>query len=181
MSLISSVAVFCGSRPGNDPAFTDAARMMGEGLAERGLRLVYGGGRSGLMGTLADAALAKGGAVLGVIPEFLMGWEVGHDGLTERIVTRSMHERKKIMAEASDVFVALPGGIGTLDEIVEILSWRQLRLHDKPIFVCDINGSGAAMMLAVETSIAQGFASPNLRDMCRVVRGVDAFFQEITR
>jgi uncharacterized protein (TIGR00730 family) len=179
MSKIASVAVFCGSRAGSDPAFAAAAKAMGEGLAERGLRLVYGAGGRGLMGILANAALAKGGAVLGVIPEFLVGWEVGHDGLTERVVTRTMHERKKIMAEASDVFVALPGGIGTLDEIVEILSWRQLRLHDKPIYVCDINGSGAAMKLALETAITQGFASPELREMCTIVSGVDAFFQAL--
>lgn len=179
MSSIHSIAVFCGSRPGNDPAYADAARALGDGLARAGIRLVYGGGRVGLMGIVADAALAAGGAVLGVIPDFLTKWEVAHQGLAQMVVTDSMHDRKRRMFEESDAFLSMPGGIGTLDETIEIISWRQLRLHDKPILVCDVAGSSAPLVAALEAAIAHGFAAATTRSLYEVVQGVPAVLQRI--
>jgi uncharacterized protein (TIGR00730 family) len=174
MQRISSVAVFCGSRLGADPRFAAAAQELGFGLARGGIRLVYGGGKNGMMGVLADAVLGAGGSVLGVIPDFLTQWEVAHPGVTEMVVTDSMHSRKRHMAEAADAFVMLPGGIGTLDETVEIVTWRQLRLHDKPIYVCDVAGSAAPFVSAVDGMVAQGFTLPEVRDLFTVVAGVPA-------
>ena len=169
-----SVAVFCGSRLGNNPAFAAAATALGAGLARAEMRLIYGGGKVGMMGALADAALAAGGQVVGVIPEFLIGWEVAHPGLTDIVVTTSMHARKQRMAEMADAFVMLPGGLGTLDETVEILTWRQLRLHAKPVFLCDIAGSAAPLVNAVDAFIAQGFSSPEIRGYFQQLDGVAA-------
>jgi uncharacterized protein (TIGR00730 family) len=177
MHEISSVAVFCGSRLGADPAFAAAAAELGTGLAQAGIRLVYGGGRNGLMGVLADAVLAAGGTVLGVIPDFLTKWEVAHPDVTDLIVTTTMHDRKRRMAEVADAFVALPGGLGTMDETVEIITWRQLRLHDKPIYICDVAGSSAPFVAAVDGLIAQGFAPPEARDFFTVVSGVPALLK----
>jgi uncharacterized protein (TIGR00730 family) len=174
MPHIHSVAVFCGSRVGDDPKFRQAAAALGHGLALGKMRLVYGGGRIGLMGVLADAALAAGGAVVGVIPDFLRGWEVAHEGLTELAVTDSMHSRKRQMFELADAFVMLPGGLGTLDETVEILTWRQMKLHDKPIILCDVAGSTAPLVAAIETAIAQGFSGSDIRRLYAVAAGVEA-------
>ena len=179
MSAIHSIAVFCGSRTGNDPAFADAARMLGRGLAEAGIRLVYGGGRIGLMGILADEMLEADGNVWGVIPEFLTKWEVAHPGVTSMIVTNSMHSRKQRMFEEADAFVSLPGGIGTLDETIEIITWRQLRLHDKPILVCDIAGSAAPLVAAIQAAIVQGFASEATRDLFEVLPSVPALLERL--
>lgn len=172
MTGINSVAVFCGSRLGVRPEFAAAAHQLGLDLGSAGIRLVYGGGRNGMMGVLADAVLEAGGTVLGVIPHFLMKTELAHPGVTEMTVVDSMHDRKRRMAEAADAFVALPGGIGTMDETIEIISWRQLRLHDKPILICDIAGSAAPLANAVESMIAQGFAPAEARAFFTVVRGV---------
>ena len=172
MAPIQSVAVFCGSRLGTNPAHAAAARALGTGLAENGWRLVYGGGRVGIMGAVADAVLAGGGDVLGVIPEFLTKLEVVHPSVQNMVVTDSMHARKRLMAEQADAFVTLPGGLGTLDETVEIITWRLLRLHDKPILLCDIDGSATPMRNAVETAIAEGFAGPEARQLFEVVDGV---------
>ena len=174
MSPIRAVAVFCGSRSGTDPAAADAAAALGRGLAAAGIGLVYGGGKIGLMGVLADAALAAGGEVTGVIPAFLMRLEVAHDGLPRLLTTDSMHARKQRMFELADAFVALPGGLGTLDEIVEIITWRQLRLHAKPVLLCDVAGSAAPLVAAVEAMIARGFADPATRGLFEVVDGVPA-------
>jgi len=174
MSAIHSVAVFCGSRPGLLPEFRAAAASLGHGLARAGLRLVFGGGRIGLMGAVADAALAEGGEVLGVIPEFLTRREVAHAGLTQLIVTDSMHARKLRMYELSDAFVVLPGGLGTLDEALEVITWRQLGLHDKPILLCDVAGSAAPLVAAIEAAIARGFATPEMRGLFMVTEGVEA-------
>jgi uncharacterized protein (TIGR00730 family) len=181
MRDISSIAVFCGSRLGGDPAFAAAARELGTGLAEAGIRLVYGGGRNGMMGVLADAVLTGGGAVLGVIPDFLTKREVAHPGLTDTIVTSSMHDRKRRMAEAADAFVALPGGLGTMDETLEIITWRQLRLHDKPIYLCDVAGSAAPFVTAVDGLIAQGFVDPEARDLFTVANGVPPLLRLLGR
>jgi uncharacterized protein (TIGR00730 family) len=166
-----SVAVFCGSRLGNSPEFAAAAAALGAGLAQAGMRLVYGGGKVGMMGVLADAALAAGGHAVGVIPEFLVGREVAHPGLTEIIVTTSMHARKERMADMADAFVMLPGGLGTLDETVEILTWRQLGLHAKPVLLCDVAGSAAPLLAALDAAIAQGFSSQEVRGYCEQLPG----------
>lgn len=181
MSQIHAVAVFCGSRSGNDPAYRAAAQALGQGLAEAGIQLVYGGGRVGLMGVVADAALAAGGQVLGVIPEFLTRWEVAHEGITELVITDSMHSRKQHMFEAADAFVSMPGGLGTLDETIEIITWRQLRLHAKPILLCDIAGSVAPFVAAIEAAIDAEFAAPATRQFYEVMHGVPAVLQRLAQ
>jgi uncharacterized protein (TIGR00730 family) len=174
MPDIKTVAVFCGAQPGTDPAYRAAAVALGQGLAQAGMRLVFGGGRIGLMGAVADAALTAGGTVEGVIPEFLTRWEVAHEGVVAMTVTDSMHSRKRRMFELSDAFVALPGGLGTLDETVEIITWRQLRLHDKPILICDVLGTAAPLLAAIDDAIARGFARPDARALFEVLDGVPA-------
>lgn len=181
MPEIRSVAVFCGSRSGHDPAFAGAAHALGRGLGEAGIRLVYGGGRIGLMGTLADATLEAGGQVLGVIPDFLTRREVAHTGVRDLTVTPSMHSRKQRMFEAADAFVSLPGGFGTLDETMEIITWRQLGLHDKPILLCDVAGSAAPLLAAFEAAIARGFASAEARQLYEVLDGVPAVLQRLSQ
>lgn len=137
---MKSISVFCGSTTGNDPVFKQEAYDLGRVLAGKGIRLIYGGGRSGLMGAVAAGALDAGGEVIGVIPEFLMEKEVAHHGLTELIVTRNMHERKLILNEKADGFIAMPGGFGTLEELFEIITWLQLGLHNKPVGVLNTKG-----------------------------------------
>ena len=135
-----SVCVYCGSRFGASPVFLSAARALGQAIASRGWQLVYGGGNVGLMGATADAALEAGGQVVGVIPERLMNREVGHRGLSELHVVQTMHERKRLMAELADAFIALPGGIGTLEELFEVWTWRHLGYHDQPIGLLNVGG-----------------------------------------
>ncbi|QXM23832.1 TIGR00730 family Rossman fold protein [Elioraea tepida] len=171
---LNAVAVFCGSRLGNDPRHREAAATLGRALAGAGIRLIYGGGRVGLMGVLADACLAAGGTVTGVIPTFLARREVEHEGLTELIETSSMHARKAIMAERADAFVTLPGGLGTYDETIEIITWRQLGLHDKPIVLCDVAGSAAPLVAALEAAIGMGFAGLETRSLYALARGAEA-------
>lgn len=140
---ISSICVYCGSQPGYDPAFRQAAQVLGRTMAEHGIDLVYGGGTKGLMGAVAEAVLSNGGKVIGIIPEFLMDKEASRQDLgqlSELHVTSDMHERKHMMFERSDAFVTLPGGIGTLEEIVEIMTWAQLGRHTKPMVLANING-----------------------------------------
>ena len=180
MSAIQSVAVFCGSRVGTNPEYATAMRELGQGLAAAGIRLVYGGGRIGLMGIVADAAVAAGGEVAGVIPDFLQRLEVAHQGLTELEITDTMHTRKKRMSDIADAFVTMPGGLGTLDETIEIITWRQLKLHDKPILICDIAGSARPLRAAIEASIEMGFANPNARDLFEAVDGVPAVLARLT-
>jgi uncharacterized protein (TIGR00730 family) len=171
-SVHLTVAVFCGSSYGNDPRFRQAAKALGTGFAEAGIRLVYGGGRSGLMGVVADAVLTAGGEAFGVIPDFLRTAEIAHDALTRLEITDSMHARKRRMFELSDAFVSFAGGIGTLDETIEILTWRQLRLHSKPMLICDVAGSAKALIGVIEAAIANGFAAPALRNTYTVIDGV---------
>jgi uncharacterized protein (TIGR00730 family) len=181
MPDIHAVAVFCGSRSGDDPAYREAARALGHGLAEAGIRMVYGGGRIGLMGVMADAALASGGRVLGVIPEFLIQREVAHQGITELVVTDSMHSRKQRMFASADAFISLPGGLGTLDETIEIITWRQLRLHAKPILICNVAGSAAPFLTTIETAIEAGFAYPEARGLFEVLDGVPAVLRRLSQ
>ena len=179
---VRSVAVFCGSRPGRDPVWLHAAEALGTGLARAGIRLVFGGGRVGLMGAVADATLAAGGQVLGVIPEFLTTTEVAHAGLTELRVTTSMHSRKQMMFEESDAFVTMPGGLGTLDETVEIVTWRQLGLHARPVLVCNVAGWADGLLAALDQAVADGFAAPIARELFEVlpdVAGVIARLQSL--
>lgn len=171
---IRSVAVFCGSRPGHDPAHAEAARALGRGLAEAGIRLVYGGGGIGLMGAVAAGALEAGGTVQGVIPSFLLHAERAHVTASEIEVTPSMHTRKTRMFEMADAFVTLSGGLGTLDETVEILTWRQLGLHDKPVLILDVNGWARPFVALIETLIEQGFVTEANRRLYQVVPDVPA-------
>ena len=168
MNPIRSVAVFCGAQAGDSPVFRAAAETLGTGLAKAGIRLIFGGGRIGLMGTLADAVIAGGGEVLGVIPEFLTQLEVAHAGVSRLIVTESMHARKQSMYELADAFVSMPGGLGTLDETIEIITWRQLSLHDKPIILCDVADSAAPLLAAIDAAITRGFAHPSARRLFHV-------------
>lgn len=179
MTHIRSVAVFCGARTGKEPAYREAAQALGHGLAEAGVRLVYGGGRVGLMGVMADAALEAGGTVIGVIPDFLMRREVAHARVTDLVVTDSMHSRKQRMFEAADAFVSLPGGIGTLDETIEIITWRQLGLHAKPILICDVAGSAAAFLALIAAATAADFMHGGTRELFEVVEGVPAVLERL--
>jgi uncharacterized protein (TIGR00730 family) len=151
------ICVFCGSSPGHDPRYLEAARTMGHTLARRGLGLVYGGGSVGLMGAVADAALADGGEVVGVIPEVLQIRELAHRSLTRLHVVASMHERKALMAELSDGFVALPGGMGTLEELSEVLTWAQLGLHARPIGLLDVAGYYQPLADFLDRAVSAGF------------------------
>lgn len=154
-----NVCVFCGSSLGDNPIFREAAEELGEGLARAGMTLVYGGGKVGLMGVLADAVLRRGGSVVGVIPDFLVRREVGHNGVTRLEVVGSMHERKRRMAELSDAFVAMPGGWGTLDEFAEILTWNQLDLVTKPVFLLNSAGFFDHLLHQMEIMVGAGFLS----------------------
>ncbi len=174
-----AVAVFCGSRMGDSAALQEAARAVGRGLAERGLTLVYGGGRIGLMGLVADAAVQAGGRVIGVIPEFLAQREVAHEDVSELHVTGNMHSRKTLMFSLADAFVTLPGGLGTLDETVEIITWAQLGLHSKPIFICDVDGWAAPLLAAFGATVAQGFTSAESLDLFAVVPDVPALLARL--
>jgi uncharacterized protein (TIGR00730 family) len=157
------VCVFCGSSKGHRPAYAEAARAMGRALARRGLGLVYGGGCIGLMGVVADAVMEAGGEAIGVIPEALLRKELGHQGLTELKVVRSMHERKAEMARLADGFVALPGGYGTFEEFCEVLTWAQLGIHDKPCGLLDVDGYWAPMLSLIDHSVGEGFVRPEHR------------------
>ncbi len=174
MKRIQSLCVFCGSRVGTDPAFSEAAEQLGRRLAQRGVRLIYGGGSIGLMGVVMQAVLENGGEVSGVIPEFLMRREVGNPDLTEIVVVDSMHERKRRMFELADAFAVLPGGIGTLDEAIEIITWQQLGLHSKPIAVLNVGEYWKVFESLVEQMIAQGFADAAIRDLFAVAGDVES-------
>jgi uncharacterized protein (TIGR00730 family) len=154
---VRRVCVFCGASSGRSPAYAEAARSLGSALAARGLGLVYGGGRVGLMGAVADAALAGGGEVVGVIPQELVDRELAHGGVTELRVVGSLHERKALMAELADGFVALPGGFGTLDELLEQLTWSQLGLHAKPIGLFDVEEYWRPLITLARHATDEGF------------------------
>jgi uncharacterized protein (TIGR00730 family) len=179
MTNIRSLCVLCGSRDGIDPAYRQAAVRLGQSLVERGVRLVYGGGSIGLMGIIADAVLSAGGEVVGVIPDFLIRYEVGHRRLTDLVVTDSMHDRKRRMFEMADAFVVLPGGLGTLDETFEIITWKQLRLHNAPIVILDVNGYWAPLKALIEATITAGFAHAAVADLFSVVATPDEVFASI--
>jgi uncharacterized protein (TIGR00730 family) len=163
MPAIRSICVFCGASSGRDAAYAAAATRVGDTLARRGIQVVYGGGRLGLMGAVADAALAADGAVVGVIPRGLVDRELAHPGLTELRVVDTLHERKAQMAELADAFLALPGGLGTLEELAEVLSWAQLDLHAKPIGLLDVGGYFGALEAFLDHAVAEGFIAERHR------------------
>ena len=160
LSTIQSICVFCGSSPGASRQYLDAARAFGVAAARRGLRLVYGGASVGLMGALADAALSAGGEVIGVIPRALVDREIAHRGLTELRVVETMHERKATMAQLAGAFVALPGGLGTLEELFEVWTWGMLGLHDKPYGILDAGGYFAPLIRFLDHARDEGFIRP---------------------
>jgi len=158
---MKNIAVYCGSSAGTDPIYREQAAMLGTILAEKGIRIIYGGGRVGLMGVLAGAALEAGGKVTGILPGFLQIKEVAHPGLTEMIPVKSMHERKALIEQRSDGAIALPGGFGTLDELFEMLTWGQLGLHSKPVALFNINGFFDPLLLTMEKMVNEGFLRPD--------------------
>ncbi len=170
---MNRLAVYCGSASPADPAYVAAARHVGRSFAERGIALVYGGGRLGLMGAVADSCLAAGGTVIGVIPQALVDAEVAHRGLTELHVVATMHERKRAFTDLADGFVTLPGGTGTMDELWEALSWAQLGYHAKPVGLLDLNGFYAPLVAMWQKMTEVGFVRPQHRDLLLVANAID--------
>ncbi|MBI1282459.1 MAG: TIGR00730 family Rossman fold protein [Anaerolineaceae bacterium] len=170
---MKQVCIFCGSYTGTQPMYAAAAHAMGMGLAQRGLGLVYGGGRVGLMGAVADGTLVGGGKVTGIIPQSLVDRELAHVGLSELHVVASMHQRKALMAEIADAFVAMPGGFGTLDELFEIITWAQLGFHNKPIALLNIGGYFDPLRTFIDHMVTEGFVKPEHRDAVLVKNEVD--------
>ena len=168
MGELRRICVFCGASDGRDPRYAEVARLVGGELARRGIELVYGGGRRGLMGAVADGALAAGGRVIGVIPARLVDRELAHRGVDELRIVDTLHERKAVMAELSDAFLALPGGLGTLEELAEVLSWAQLELHTKPIGALDVGGYFAALGAFLDHAMAEGFIAERQRALLLV-------------
>jgi hypothetical protein len=171
---VRRICVFCGASPGRGAAYLDLAASVGAGLAELGIGLVYGGGRVGLMGAVADAALAAGGEAIGVIPRRLVDRELAHPGLTELHVVGSLHERKAKMAELADAFIALPGGLGTLEELAEVASWAQLELHDKPIGLLSPAGYWEPFLGWLDHAVAEGFIAPQHRRLVAIDEDLNA-------
>jgi uncharacterized protein (TIGR00730 family) len=163
-----SLCVYCGSRPGAEPAYAQVARSVGEWIGRHGGQLVYGGGRNGLMGIVADATLSAGGRVVGIIPTALVEKEWAHHGCSELLVVENMHERKRLMAEHADAFLALPGGIGTLEEFFEVWTWRQLGYHDKPVGLLNLDGYYDGLMTFLHTSVQQQFMGTWQMNLIRV-------------
>lgn len=169
-----SACLYCGSRTGDDPEFVAQARIFGQSLGRRGHRLVYGAGDRGLMGEAARAMQASGGRIMGIIPQHLVDWEVGKSDIDDYVVTQTMHERKTMMFENADAIVALPGGPGTLDELIEVLTWRQLGLHEKPVVLVNVNDYWTPLLALLEHLIARGFAEAGFRDYLSVVEDASA-------
>lgn len=176
MTPITSLCVYCGSSRGTNPAFFKLAQELGRDMAQRGIRLIYGGGRVGLMGACADAVMAGGGEVIGIIPQHLQDLEVGHTGLTELKVVDNMHTRKRMMFDLSDAFCVLPGGLGTLEELFEVVTWRQLGIHDKPIIVLNADGYWDRLVGMIDGIIDDGFAKPAVRQYFSVANSVGRLF-----
>ena len=179
MTEVRAICVYCGSSNRVDERHKDSARRIGREIGERGLQLVYGGGRVGLMGLAADSTLAAGGEVIGIIPGHIQELEVEHTGLTELHVVDSMHTRKRMMFDRSDAFVVLPGGLGTLDETFEIITWKQLGLHDKPVVIVNSDGYWQPMLDLLEHMIGAGFARPEHRKLFRIVDSVEEVFDAL--
>jgi hypothetical protein len=173
------ICVFCGSHVGNDEAYARMARDTAEKIVRAGYGIVYGGGSIGLMGIVADTALACGGEVIGVIPHALARTEIAHEGLTELHLVSTMHERKAMMDEASDAFIALPGGFGTMDEFCEVLTWRQLRILDKPIGLLNYRGYYDALLALFDSMVREGFIGPHTRGLFSNAATIDELMTEM--
>jgi uncharacterized protein (TIGR00730 family) len=178
---VKRLCVFSGSSPGAHPDYAEATAALGRALAGAGIGVVYGGASVGLMGTVADAALAAGGEVVGVIPAALRDREIAHPGLSELHVVGSMHERKALMADLSDGFVALPGGTGTLDELFEVYTWTQLGLHAKPLGLLDVRGYYASLVAFLDHAVAERFVTAEHREMLVVAEGPEALLDAFRR
>lgn len=176
-----SVCVYCGSRPGADPGFAETARQVGQWIGQHGGQLVYGGGHNGLMGIVADATLAAGGRVIGVIPKALVEREWAHTGCTELHIVDTMHERKRIMAEHADAFLSLPGGIGTLEEFFEVWTWRQLGYHAKPVGLLNLNGYYDHLLAFLATSVTSGLMNDWQMELIHVGREPVALLQQLVQ
>ena len=176
-----SLCVYCGSRPGADPAFADTARAVGRWIGEHGGQLVYGGGRNGLMGIVADATMAAGGQVVGIIPKALVEREWAHHGCTELHVVDNMHERKRMMADKADAFLALPGGIGTFEEFFEVWAWRQLGYHDKPVGLLNVAGYYDGLMAFMHTGVEQQFMSGAQMELIHVGSNAHELLPELVQ
>ncbi len=176
-----SLCVYCGSRPGIDSAFADTARAVGRWIGEHGGQLVYGGGRNGLMGIVADATMAAGGQAVGIIPKALVEREWAHHGCTELHVVDNMHERKRMMADKADAFLALPGGVGTFEEFFEVWAWRQLGYHDKPVGLLNVSGYYDGLMAFMRTGVEQQFMSGAQMELIRVGSAVQELLPELVQ
>src|SRR5690606_16638239 len=176
---MKSICVYCASSLGNNPYFAEQAFELGQTLAEHGIDVIYGGAKVGLMGKVADGAKSKNGKVFGIIPEFLAVKEIKHDRLDELIVVQSMHERKALMQEKSDGFIALPGGFGTMEELFEILTWGQLGLHKKPIGILNLEGYYDALIQLVETMIQKGLLKSEYKEMLLVSDSIDDLISQM--
>ena len=178
--IFQSIAVFCGSKAGNNILFAEQASTLGYLLAEKNITLIYGGGNKGLMAAVANAVLGKGGKVTGIIPQILTEWEHQHEGITELIVVESMHVRKRMLYEKCDAAVILPGGYGTLDELFEMLTWNQLSIHDKPIFILNIDGFYDGLLTHINKMLAEDFLYRKLENSFTVVnKPEDIFLQNL--
>ena len=173
MPELSSVCVFCGSNAGANPAYLEAADVVGRSLAQRSVRVVYGGATVGMMGALADAVRGEGGDVVGIIPQAIFDREIGHTGLDDLRVVGSMHERKALMAELSDAFIALPGGIGTLEEVFEVYTWAQLGIHTKPLGLLDVAGYFQPLVTFLDHAVRERFLRPEMRTLLAVNDDLD--------
>ncbi|CDY79561.1 Lysine decarboxylase family [Caballeronia glathei] len=179
--MIKAVCVYCGSAPGARPVYAEAAKAFGRALVEADMSLVYGGGRVGLMGLIADEVLANGGRAVGVIPELLLKKEVGHTDLTELHVVPDMHERKKKMADLSDAFVAMPGGVGTFEELFEVYTWAQLGYHQKPVALLDVDGYYDPLLSMLQHTVEEGFMRRAYLDMLQVAADPAAMIDKLKR
>ena len=174
--VIRSVCVFCGSRFGENPSYKEAAKKLGKIFVEKGVTLVYGGGRIGLMGIISETIIDSGGEVIGIIPKFLEKLEIGNTRASELIMTDNMHVRKQEMFARADAFISMPGGIGTLEETLEIITWKQLKLHSKPIIVLNIDGYWSGLKNLIDNTVTWGFADPGIRDLIRIVEDPEDVF-----
>ena len=181
MNPAFSVCVYCGSRPGLDPEFSEMAREVGRWIGEHGGQLVYGGGRNGLMGIVADATLAAGGRVIGIIPKALVEKEWAHTGCTELHIVDNMHERKRLMAEQADAFLSLPGGIGTLEEFFEVWTWRQLGYHAKPVGLLNLNGYYDSLLVFLNSAVKSGFMSDWQMELICVATEPEQLLQQLVQ
>ena len=171
---IKALTVFCGSKSGNNPSFLSAAAALGNLLAQENIELVYGGGNKGLMGAVANGCLDQGGKVIGIMPKLLLEWEAQHTGLTELIITENMHDRKKILYEKGEAGLVLPGGMGTLDELFEMLTWNNLKIHNKKVFILNIDGYYDALIQLLENMDTSGFMYDNWKDRIIVCSSIEA-------